>query len=59
MQYVLPTDEQKEVMKIFRDKFDDLYQDVAALERSRGVSLALTKLEEASMWLNKAITKND
>ena len=59
MQYVAPTDEQKEVMKNFRDKFETIYLEVAALEKSRGTSLTLTKLEEAAMWLNKAITKND
>lgn len=58
-QYVQPTDEQKEQMQILRDKFEALYKDVEALEPSRGRSLALTKLEESNMWVNKSITKND
>lgn len=59
MQYVLPTDEQKETMQEFRDEFEALYKKVEGLEPGRGRSLALTKLEEAAMWTNKAITKND
>ncbi len=59
MQYVQPTEEQKAVMQEFRDKYDALLNDLSGLEKSRGLSLAITKLEESSMWLNKAITKND
>jgi len=59
LQYVQPTDEQKVVMQSFRDKFEALFNDLKALPASRGMSLALTKLEESAMWLNKAITKND
>lgn len=59
LQYVQPTDEQKEIMQKFRDKYEALYKEVSELERSRGLSLALTKLEESAMWLNKSITKND
>jgi len=59
LQYFAPTEEQKVLMQSFRDKYEALYQEVSALERSRGTSLALTKLEESAMWLNKAITKND
>ena len=58
-QYVSPTDEQKEVMQNFRDKYDALYAEVKELPASRGLFLALTKLEESAMWLNKTITKND
>lgn len=58
-QYVDPTDEQKELMQSFRDKYQALYEEVADLESSRSHSLALTKLEESAMWLNKSITKND
>ena len=60
-QYIQPTDEQKEVMQKFRDRYEDLYKDVKGsfVEPSRGLSLALTKLEESAMWLNKAITQND
>ena len=60
-QYVQPTDEQKEVMQKFRDLYEALKNEIeeSSLESSRGLSLALTKLEESAMWLNKAITKND
>lgn len=59
MQYVLPTEEQKELMQKFRDKYETLYGELKELEASRGLSLALTKLEESAFWLNKSITKND
>jgi hypothetical protein len=59
LQYVQPTDEQKEVMQKFRDKYEALLNEVKELEPSRGLSLALTNLEQSAMWLNKAITKND
>lgn len=56
--YVQPTEEQKELMQSFRDKYEILYNEVSALESNRGLSIALTKLEESSMWLNKSITNN-
>ena len=59
LQYVKPTDEQLVVMQSFRDKYEALIIDLQTLEKSRGLSLAITKLEESAMWLNKAITKND
>lgn len=59
LQYVKPTDEQLETMQIFRDKYEALFDELKTLPGSRGMSLALTKLEESAMWLNKAITKND
>lgn len=43
------------IMKEFRDKFQSLYDDIDKLNKSREISLAITKLEEASMWLNKGI----
>lgn len=46
-------------MQIFREQFTLLAQGIASQGPSRGVSLALTKLEESAFWLNKAITKND
>lgn len=58
LQYVQPTDEQKEVMQQFRDKMQSLYEEIEVLPNSRGKSLALTKLEESAMWLNKALTEN-
>lgn len=57
-QYVQPTEEQKMAMQAFRDKYEALATEIKALPASRGLSLALTKLEESSFWLNKAITQN-
>jgi hypothetical protein len=59
MQFVTPTEEQKELMQVFRDKYEALYNEVKELPASRGLSLALTNLEQSAFWLNKAITKND
>ena len=62
-QYVQPSDEQKALMQEFRDKYEALETEIREKllipGGSRGVSLALTKLEESAFWLNKAITKND
>lgn len=59
-QYIQPTEEQKALMQEFRDKYEALYQEITAkVEKSRGLSSAITKLEESAFWLNKAITKND
>jgi len=59
LQYVQPTEEQKALMQEFRDKYETLLNEVSKLNRSRGVALAITKLEESAMWLNKALTEND
>jgi hypothetical protein len=59
LQYVKSTEEQLVVMQSFRDKYESLLKDLQGLEKSRGLSLAITKLEESAMWVNKAITKND
>lgn len=59
-QYIKPTEEQIETMQKYRDKFEALHDEIAdEILSSRGRSSCLTKLEEASFWLNKAITKND
>lgn len=58
LQYVEPTQEQKELMQIFRDNMTVLYGQIFSLPDNRGKSLALTKLEECAMWLNKSITDN-
>jgi hypothetical protein len=57
-QYVQPTEEQKAQMQLFRDKYQALSLELDALPKNRGLSLALTKLEESSFWLNKSITEN-
>ena len=58
LQYVKPNDEQLATMQEFRDKMEALYADISKLPDNRGKSLALTKLEETAMWLNKSITNN-
>ena len=58
-QFVAPTEEQKEKMQVFRDKYEALANELKELEPSRGLSLSLTKLEESAFWLNKSITQND
>lgn len=58
-QYVQPTEEQKATMQTFRDKYEALARNLKTLPSSRGLSLAITKLEESAFWLNKSITKND
>lgn len=58
-QYIQPTEEQKQKMQLFRDRFELLAKDIELLiPESRGRSLAITKLEESAFWLNKAITHN-
>ena len=59
LQYVKPTEGQSIVMQSFRDKYEALLKDLQALEKGRDLSLAITKLEESAMWVNKAIIKND
>ena len=45
-------------MDDFRDDFEKLIKKISlASTSSREKSIALTKLEEANMWLNKAITR--
>ncbi len=59
-QYIKPTEEQIATMQNFRDKFESLHKEIEEIVgHSRGRSSCFTKLEEASFWLNKAITKND
>ena len=58
LQYVKPTDEQLEAIQGFRDLFESLYNEMKSLPENRGLSIALTKLEESAMWVNKSITNN-
>lgn len=47
-------------MQEFRDQFEALVANVESkVAASRGRSLAVTKLEEAAFWLNKAITHKE
>lgn len=58
-QYVNPTEEQKELMRVFRDEFQKLADKIKVeVPESRGKSLALTNLEQSAFWLNKGITNN-
>lgn len=59
LQYVQPTEEQKALMQGYRDKYEELFTQLKSLPSSRGMALAITKLEESAMWLNKALTNND
>lgn len=59
-QFVPATEEQKATMQTFRDKYQALADELtSSLPSSRGISIAITKLEESAFWLNKAITQND
>lgn len=58
-QYIKPTDDQIAVMQQFRDQYETLANSIKVLPSSRGIALALTKLEESGMWLNKALSNND
>ncbi len=59
-QYVKPTDEQVAKMQVFRDKFEAMHKEIEeSVEHSRMLRSCLNKLEEASFWLNRAITQND
>lgn len=58
-QYINPTEEQKELMQVFRDELQKLADKIKAeVPESRGKSLALTNLEQSAFWLNKGITNN-
>jgi hypothetical protein len=57
-QFLRIPQEQKATMQVYRDKMENLYSEISGLPKNRGTALALTKLEEAAMWLNKGITNN-
>ncbi len=53
---VNPTEEQLKSMTEFRNQFARLAEEITfRVPDGRERSLTITKLEEASMWLNKAI----
>ncbi len=54
-EYQKPTKLQIERITEVREKCRKLYDTLLCLESSRERSLAVTKLEEVSMWANKAI----
>jgi hypothetical protein len=51
-------DEKSKLMHNFSNKYQALYDEMYQLSANRALSLALTKLEESAMWLNKSITEN-
>ena len=54
--YQAPTNGQIELIQHYRDALKGLHDSlVLRLPVSRERSLAITKLEEVSMWINKAI----
>lgn len=55
-EYHAPTPEQTDLIKSVRRECKLLYDTIIAnVPESRERSLAITKLEEVSMWVNKAI----
>lgn len=55
-EYQAPTPEQTEAIKAVRATLKDAYEVILTrVPVSRERSLAITKLEECSMWANKAI----
>lgn len=53
--YHRPTDEQVKQIDTVRKGCKELHSTLLALPASRERSLAITKLEEVSMWANKGI----
>lgn len=59
-QFHAPTDAQKAAMQKFRDAFESLAKLIEAESPPcRQRSLALTHLEEAAVWANKAANQRD
>ena len=59
-EYVAPTPASVEQITHFRNKMKELHDEIVALPMpGREKALALTKLEECSMWLNKHIVFNE
>jgi hypothetical protein len=59
-QKVPVTQQQELLMQHFRNKFEELAEDIKnKVVLSRGKSSCMTKLEEAMFWLAKAVTGND
>lgn len=54
-----PTEEQEKLLKQTRLDFEILSARVENMPASRYKSIAQTKLEEAAMWLNKAIVHSN
>lgn len=55
--YHAPTEDQIRRIQVIRGESKDLYDAILAnIKPSRERSLAITNLEQVSMWANKAIT---
>lgn len=54
-EYQQPNPAQIRQIEEVRAKCKELYELLSALENNRHRSVAITKLEEVSMWANKAI----
>ena len=54
-EYVKPTEKSVEDIKKVREMYSDLNKMLLDLNPSRERSVAITKLEEVSMWANKGI----
>lgn len=54
-EYQKPTDEQVAQITAVREAMKAVYDNLMSLPESRERSIAITKLEEASMWANKGI----
>ena len=57
-EYQKPTEEQIAKITEVREACNSLYQILLSLPGSRETSLAITKLEEVSMWANKSVVFN-
>ncbi len=57
-EYQKPTDEQVAQITAVREAMKAVYDNLMSLPESRERSIAITKLEEASMWANKGIVFN-
>lgn len=55
LDYVKYDEDTARSQEYYKDKFTGLVNDIEALPGSRAASLALTKIEEAYMWVGKAL----
>ena len=56
-EYRVLSEEEKHVMQALKDKGLEMYELIASIGKSRELSLALTKTEEAVMWAVKHLTR--
>lgn len=55
-EYVKPTEQSVKEIQVLRERCSSLHDYIlGSLPASRERSLAITKLEETSMWINKAV----